>query len=222
MSTPSEPSREERILAELQRMYALKIGGGGVMIAIGAGILFAAGLIVSAVVAFLFWNFFDTSLIGWTGWFIVYVIAIVWLVRRERKLSQVTFFDDSHSNPSGAANPDDYENAELHPGAAASPRLADRLMWAPQALLSGIDTYRGEQPTRFKGLLVRASLVALQLYDSKDPIELKKLIHAGEPPAEFREVLKWLDDNDHIGFSSDGQRAWLSSKLRAKLVNDGF
>ncbi len=222
MSTANEPSPEERMLAELQRLYALRTGGGGVMIVLGAAVILGAGFFVTSVIWFILWNFAGDSYIGWTGWFFVYLIAIVPLLIREERRSQGSFFSDAAAGMSNPANAGSYGEYQLDRASAAGAAFSEMLLWGPRALLGGIATVRGQQPTRFKGLLVRASQILLQLYQSKEAMELKDLAHPGEPPAEFCQALKWLDQNDHIGLSSDGKRAWLSSKFRQQMATDGF
>jgi len=217
MTTPDAPSREERVLFELERLHAIKTGGGGVLIAGGAAVLFAAGVVFTGLISFLMWNFFGTSIIGFTGWFFLYLIAVAWLLYREHKWMESSFFDGGSAATYDPEDPDSFDDYRLDRADTGESALMQKLLWAPRTLLLGIATVRDKQPTRFKGLLLRSALTILQLYDDKDPIPLPKLIQPGEPPEQFREAIQWLDDNDHIGLSSDQSRAWLSTRMRQHL-----
>ena len=202
MTTADAPAPEDRMLAVLQRAYAERTGGGVAMILLGGGVLLIAGFVLTTLIwLFLFYNF-GSAFIGWLGWFIVYVAAIVGVLVREQKQSQQPFMLSTHDSSRKLT------------------AIADKLLWAPRTLLSGIATFRGQQPMRFRGLLARASRVAARLAVEKEPLLIIKLVETGESPAQFYEVIEWLDDNDHIGLSSDRQRAWISSKLRGRLAAD--
>jgi len=219
MSNP-EPSREERILNELQHLYSLKTGGGAAMVVLGGGVLLLAGVAFATVVWFVLWIAMGSSIIGWIGWFIVYAIVVGWITFRESKRAEKSFFADSVdpvlNDPSDPDARGEYLLSEADFG---PPSAMDKLLWAPRTLLGGIATMRGQQPTRVKGLMLRGATIIDQLYASDDPIEVIKLAQSGGPPAEFREIMLWLDENDHIGLSSDNKRAWLSTRTRQHLSN---
>jgi hypothetical protein len=221
-SASSDDTPESRLIGQLQQLYAVKTGGGVLLMLAGAGIILLAGVVVTSIVTFILYTWFDSSFLGWTGWFVVYLIAIVPLLVREERRSRGHFLSEAAAGLDNPMDASSYGEYQLDRGAAMTAVYSEMLLWGPRALLRGIATMRGQQPTRFRGLLERAAQVILTLYRSPDAMLLAKLIQPGEPPARFREVLKWLDDQDYIGLSSDGKRVWLSSRMRGKLASEGY
>ncbi len=222
MSNSNPSTREERLFAELQALYAIKTGGGGLLVLAGAVVILFSGAVITTLICFILWNFFDSSFIGWTGWFFVYLLAVVPLLIREDRRSRGEFLSDAAvgmSNPADASSYGEYQIDRLSVGGVA---ITELLLWGPRSLINGLAIMRGQQPTRSKPLLERAARVILQLYDDSEAIEMKKLIQPGDSPLQFGQVLKWLDDNDHIGLSSDKSRVWLSSRMRKHMASGGF
>jgi hypothetical protein len=222
MSTEQPYDPEARMLAELQQQYALRTGGGAIMILAGAGVILVAGVVLVSVLCFILWTWFETTWIGWFGWFFVYLLGMGIVMFREYKKSNVSFYDVETPDIDNPGDADSFGEYQMDRVSAGGAWMAHVVMWGPRALLNGITTVTGNQPTRFRGLLARAAQVVVQLYRSPDAMEIKKLVQLGENPARFREVLKWLDDNDYIGLSTDGKRVWLSSRVRTQLNAEGF
>jgi hypothetical protein len=179
-------------------------------------------VVVASLISFVLYLWFDSTFITWTGWFFVYLVAIVPLLIREERRSRGHFLSEAASGLDNPMDASSYGEYELDRGAAMTAVYTEMLLWGPRALLRGFATVRGQQPTRFRGLLERAAQILLTLYRDSDAMPLAKLIHPDEPPARFREVLKWLDDQDYIGLSSDNKRVWLSSRMRGKMASEGY
>jgi len=222
MSNASDPAREERMINELQRLYAVNTGGGAILIVAGAGVIVLAGIVITSILWFILWNFFGTSYLGWTGWFFVYVLAVVPLLIHEDKRSRGQFLSDATSGMSNPDNASSYGEMQMNRLSAGGAAITELLLWGPRSLINGLTILRGQQPTQFRPLLERAARMIIQLYDDTEAIEMKKLYQAGDTPDKFDRVLKWLDDNGHIGLSSDKTRVWLSSRMRQHLASTNF
>lgn len=222
MSTEQPYDPEAHMLLRMQQRYALQTGGGALMIFAGAGVILLAGVLIVSVLSFIMWTWFDTTWIGWGGWFLVYLLAVGVILFREYKFSNQSFWDVETPDIDNPAHADSFGEYQMDRISAGGAWCAHVIMWGPRALLNGIATVRGNLPTRFRGLLARAAQIVVQLYREPDAQPIAKLIQAGEHPARFREVLKWLDDNDYIGISTDGKRVWLASRIREQLNAEGF
>jgi hypothetical protein len=210
---------EERMLIKLQQTFALRVGGGGVLVALAATAIVVACIVVTLVLSVLSWFWFDAFYI-WL-WFLLYVGVVGYLLWREHKRSQSTF-DEVRAT---GQPPIDFDVDEYLESPSESSKLGSYLnaiFWAPRNLLEGINIMRRKESPRFFGLLHRAARMMVILYADKDPVEVKKLIEPGESPSRFREALDWLDENDDIGRSSDGKRVWMSSKMRTKIATEGL
>lgn len=121
---------------------------------------------------------------------------------------RVTDFSPSPSSRS------EFELQNFQVGAAV---YTDMLLWGPRAILKGIKILRGENPLQRSRRFDRAAMVVRQLLENKEAMFIAQLVQPGENIAELRDSLRWLDDHDYIGISSDNKRVWLSTPARAAL-----
>jgi hypothetical protein len=206
------------MLIKLQQAYALRVGGGGVLVALAATAMIAGCVVFTLVMSILSWFWFDSFYI-WL-WFLVYVGLAGYLLWREHKRA-AGVFDPLRAAGDPPIDIDEDEYLE-ESGSSKLGGYLDAISWAPRNLLQGIDVMRRKESPRFFGLLQRASRMMVFLYADKDPVPVKKLIEHGESPSRFREVIDWLDKNDMIGRSSDAKRVWVSSKMRSKIATEGL
>src|SRR5688572_15988248 len=60
-------------------------GSLGLLLA-GIGVCLFMGIIVASVIWFVLWQLFDRTFIGWAGWYLVYLLALVpWLAWQDRR-----------------------------------------------------------------------------------------------------------------------------------------
>ena len=211
------PNLDERMLIKLQQAYALKVGGGGVLVVLAATAIVVTCIVFTIVMSILSWFWFDAFYI-WL-WFLLFVVVVGYLLWREHRRASGVFDElRASGQPPVDLEPEEYLES---PSESKVGGYLNAIFWSPRNLLEGIDVMRRKESPRFFGLLQRATRMMVILYADKDPVELQKLIEPGESPSRFREALAWLDENDHIGRSSDGKRVWISSKTRTKLATEG-
>ena len=218
MSSALESTPEERMLLELQQAYALKVAGGGVLVALSSVTIFVGAILFTLVMGVLSWFWFDSA--WFLLWFLLYAAGVGFLFYREIKHNSSPFDELAASGqPPIDLDVDEYLET---PAPSKLARYTNAIQWAPRSFLLGIATMQRKDSLRFLGLLHRAARMMVFLYADKDPVALPKLIEPGESPSRFREALDWLDTNDFVGRSSDGKRVWVSTKMRTKLAEDGF
>lgn len=177
----------------------------------GAAVCLALGI----VLAILFALAPGTSAIGFKWWFLIYVLVVVallfWYDRRPLTQSLA-----EARREAGAGLPH-VESADA--GGGGSPLSSRLLSWGPGPLVAGLRGVRGRRNPREIKAFERASVLVLDLAKVDGGVPLKELLHPPEDMQAFGHAVDWLESNDWIGKSTDGNSLWLSSTGRRKLVS---
>jgi hypothetical protein len=156
-------------------------------------------------------------LLGWTGWFWLYVLVLVPLIiwyerkyRRDHMLEAVLSVDP---NQSPWANSASSQMGLLAAG------VTSVLFWGPRGLVDGLRGMIGRRTVVQSAVIDRAVLLVPDLNAYPGRVEVKKLIHPPEEMQIFAQSVDMLDALDLIGKSKEGDSLWLSSTFRQKLVD---
>jgi hypothetical protein len=180
------------------------------------------GGIVFATVMWLGIRFFRDEdapafVIGWRGWFGLYVLALgialfLW-ERRGHGTQTVESLNAADHDPAT-----DAKTPVAVPVKALANAWSTLLKWGPQSLLDGLAGLRGKWTARQNMMFKRAAqmLVTLAKYDGG--IDIRYLVRPPEDMRVFAAAVEWLEKNMWVGRSSDGERLYISSPGRQKLA----
>jgi hypothetical protein len=211
---PSSPLAGE--VARIIRLSdASSFAGSMGKLFLGVGVCLAAGFLLATVIVAILWNLFGTTLIGWTGWFLLYLLvlvpAIIWY---ERKFRENYILDAAVSSDPSPSSRGEFEiiNFNILTGAVSS-----LMVWGPRGLVDGIRGILGRRTVFQNAVLDRAVLLVLDLNVSSNRVEIKKLIIPPEDMKIFAQAVDMLLALDLAGRSTDGTSLWLISTFRQKL-----
>jgi hypothetical protein len=211
---PSSPLAGE--VARIIRLSdASSFAGSMGKLLLGLCVCVAAGFLLATAIVAILWNLFGTTLIGWTGWFLLYVLvlvpAIIWY---ERKFRENYILDAAVSADPSPSSRGEFRlnNFNILTGAVSS-----LMVWGPRGLVDGIRGMFGRRTVFQNAVLDRAVLLVLDLNVSSNRVEIKKLIIPPEDMKIFAQAVDMLLALDLAGRSTDGTSLWLISTFRQKL-----
>lgn len=167
---------------------------------------------------------FGGSGIGWRGWFVVAVLALVgllaWMEMRAMASDTLLAQAADESGEEGEATAAGTAPlAEDYPMPISRGSPLYKLVWGPPAVLSGLRGLRGKRTRRQEAAFDRAVVLLFDLAQEPGRIEIKRLMHPPEDLATFATAVDWLEANDWIGRSTDGGSLWLSTLGQKRLVD---
>ncbi|MBC8105125.1 MAG: hypothetical protein H7Z14_00925 [Anaerolineae bacterium] len=209
------PNSSDPIVARLMAKHALTSAGAVGLLAAGVGIIVVAGAIVASIICFILYSLTDSTWIGWWGWYLVFLLGMLPLLFWEERRSRGNYFADRATDFSPSfSSRGEFELQNFQVGAAV---YTDMLLWGPRAILKGVATLRGENPLQHSRRFERGAAILRQLLEHDEAMFVSKLAQPGENHVELSNILRWLDDHDYIGISSDQKRIWLSTPARAAM-----
>jgi hypothetical protein len=206
-------AKQVREMIRLQDMNSMA-GSLGKFIK-GLGVCLGMGVVVASLITFCLNALFDTSLIGWSGWLLVFVVVLAPLLIWHERRSQADYLTDSvlAADP----KPSSRGEQELNKTGFQIAAYASLLVWGPRALLDGIRAMRGRWTVTQLAVFDRAAVLVVDLAKFQGGVAIKELLHAPEDMQTFGSAVDLLDTHGWIGKSSDGRSLWLNSTFRQKL-----
>jgi hypothetical protein len=182
----------------------------------GIGICFAMGVLGASVLAIGLYMIAGTTLIGWWGWFLAYLIVLASLLIWHERKTRPDYVSDSVR----ATEPKSSSRREAAPDQTTpkAPVYIAWAVWGPLALLEGMRGMRGMRTRAQHAVLDRAGLLIVDLSQSMQGIEIRDLMHPPEDMDVFSASVDLLDKHGWIGKATDGQSMWLNSTFRQKLL----
>jgi len=181
----------------------------------GIVVCFVMGLIVATVITLGLNAFFDSSGIGWMGWYGVYVLVLAPLLIWHEHRSRPDYLNDAlrEIDPGPTSGSEDLVNrATFWIG-----YLTSRLFWGPRAVIDGFRGMRGHRSITQDAVFDRAATLVLALAQANGGVPIKELIIPPENMLVFGSAVDLLDRHDCIGKSTDGRSLWLNSTYRRTL-----
>lgn len=200
--------------------HCLGVSGALLGIAVGSAVIVGGAWVVSGVAAWFAERLVSTQaaiMVGWpTFWIYLLVVTplLVWRTLRtggEFYEQQVLDSNLFHGKPSS------YGSWAYRGDVASTALYIDLLFWGPRLLIDGIRRLAGRDVVKSAARLRRASFILAHLLRASEAVRAKALRIPDEPQDEFQRVLAWLERHDYVGISSDGQRVWISSRVRDEL-----
>jgi hypothetical protein len=214
---PTKTSLRRKVHEYLRAEDSRSMAGSLGLFLTGLGVCFVVGLAVATVLTLTTGFLKNYVPINWFGWFLVYWVVLVplliWQERRSRTDYLVGALTDVSPNPSSRG---EYEMDRARVGVAA---YATMITWGPRALLDGVSGLRGRWTVKQNHMFNRAAAIVLDLAKFDGGIEFRDVMHPPENMALFTAAMDWLEKNDWTGKSSDGQRVWLTSIGKKKLMD---
>ena len=201
-------------MIRLQEATSLAGSVGRLLLGLAACVVM--GVIAATLATSLFYVVAGTSLIGWKGWFGVYLIVLVpYLIWQERRSR-----DDylTHALRSIDPEPSSRGEHELDRAGLQIAIYASWLVWGPRALIDGVRGMRGLRTATQHAVFDRAGALVVRLSKAPGRVEIKKLLNAPEDMRIFGSAVDLLDKHGWIGKASDGDSLWLNSTFRNKLL----
>lgn len=207
-------SMEKRHHVEGNEAWTLVLGGGVVLLVFGGVVSFLA-MILHAILA------------GWeNAWrlqtfFVIYVVILLaFLFWRERQ-TRGMFFSFAASDVDLRRDPDNSAEYLMQRGRTHLSTLVEYARWPARAVIAGYRGLRGIRATSLDAILPDAADVLTRMLAYDVGVKLTELAPRGTDPAQMMPILKWLDTHDYIGFSTRGDKVWVSSPAKKRFVEDG-
>ena len=156
-----------------------------------------------------------SSWIGWSGWFLVYLLVLVPLLIWHERRSREDYFADSLGSVD--PSPSSRGEYEMNKAGIAVGMYAALLVWGPRALIDGLNGLRGRRTLGQQAVFDRATVLVLELAKVDGGVPIKELLNPPEDMQVFGSAVDMLDRHDCIGKSTDGRSLWLNSTYRRKL-----
>jgi hypothetical protein len=224
MSEHTASAEQMSLRAKIQELlrteYSKSMAGAVGLFFTGLAVSAVMGIVVATVIWFALNSLAGKTLIGWFGWFIVYwavlVPLLIWHERRSRTDYVVEALSSKDPHASSHSEKE-WDQARVQSRVRVA-QLAGSLTWGPRALLDGVSGLRGKWTPRQNHMFRRAARLVLDLAKYDGGIEIRALLHPPEDMQSFMAAVDWLDKANWLGKSTDGQRLWLSTPARQKLV----
>lgn len=207
-------SMEKRHHVEGNEAWTLVLGGGVVLLVFGGFVAFVL-MILHAILA------------GWENawwlhtYFALYVVVVLaFLLFRERQ-TRGMFFSFAASDVDLRRDPDNSAEYLLERSRTHLSTLFEYARWPARAIIAGYRGLRGIRATSLDAILPEAADVLTRMLAYDVGIKLTELAPPGTDPAQMMPILKWLDTHDYIGFSTRGDKVWVSSPAKKRFVEDG-
>ena len=224
MGTPNPEPRPEitAIAAKAKTLLRLQdatsLAGSLGKLLIGAGVSFGGGVIVASFITGILDLCVGSSGIGWSGWFLVYVVVFVPVVIWQERKTRENYLD----NMIGRIDPNPSSHGELRMNRMAVwvGMISSALVFGPRSLVDGFRGMRGGHTIARQAVFERASILAADLAAAPGGVPIKQLIHPPEDMRTFGSAVDLLDTHGWTGKSKDGASIWISSLYRGKLESE--
>lgn len=193
--------------------------------------LFAGGLVLLVVVGWfiaLGLSLIHSMFAGWyEGWdtstyFILFLaFAAVWIVLQERRTRE-GFFSFASSDVDLVRDREDTAEYLIRRGQTHLTSLWEYILWTPRAIIAGYRGLRGVPQRGLDQILPDASDTLTRMMSIDAGMKISALAMQGEDPMMLMPILKWLDAHDYIGFSTRGDRVWVSSTAKKRFADEGI
>ena len=188
---------------------ARSIHGSLGLFVMGAGACLVAGFTFATIVTFVLYMMAGTSALGWFGWFSIYLIIVGVFVYRYGKHLQRGFVLESLSADATA------ETQRVYIG---EPRISNPVAWLPFAIVTGLAGVRRNWSARQSAVFNRAAEFLIDVAKQDGGSGVRQLMHPPENMPIFTSAADWLERNDWVGKSSDGDRFYISTAGQKRLV----
>src|SRR6185437_11239174 len=139
----------------------------------GAAVCLGIGLGIAIVLEIVLSLLFGTTLIGFRGWFLVYLIVLIALLIRYEMRTRIEYVNDSLS--ATEPNPPIPEEVEPQNTGFQIAEFASIAVWGPRALIDGINGMRGRRKLAQIAVFDRAATLVVDLAKVQGGVDLKKL-----------------------------------------------
>lgn len=186
----------------------------------GIAVCFGMGVIAASLITTFLLVVFGSTWIGWTGWFLAYLLILVpvliWHEHRSREDYLTEAVRSADPSPSSRG---EYEMIQMGFAIGA---ISSLLVWGPRALIDGFRGLRGLRNPTQEAVFDRATVLVLSLAQASGGVAIKDLIIPPENMLVFGSAVEFLDRHWFIGKSTDGKTLWLNSTFRKKLEARGL
>lgn len=100
--------------------------------------------------------------------------------------------------------------------------FAEYAGWPGRAIIAGVRGLLGIRETSLDTILPEAADVLTRMFAIDEGVKIPVLAPPGTDPMQLMPILKWLDTHDYIGFSTNGEKVWISSRARKRFSEDGI
>lgn len=196
------------------------VAGALIGVVVGAGVIFGAGWAVSGLTAQIVRHLasMETGLaVGWPVFWAYLLVVAPLLVWRTIRTGGEFYTQQVIDSGAFEGKPSNHSEWEYRADVATTALFGDLLFWGPRLIVDGCRRLFGREVIRSASNLCRASYVLAHLLRSNEAARTKALKFPNEPADAFQRNLRWLEAQDYIGVSSDGQRVWMGSQVREGL-----
>jgi hypothetical protein len=210
------------VLAQMRAQEAGSAGLGMTILLIGAGVTLLTVFVIATVIVAVLHALLGTSYIGFTGWMLVTLVALVpYLIHLERRTRGEFYADTVLGSGQDWGNASSHGEYQMQNMTATAAMYGDLALTGPRLLLGGWQRIKGLEARQFNAFLARCAEAVYVLAAAGEAVPAQRLAAADESPKAFDRVLNHLEKRDWIGHSSDRRRVWLSGKAKADLVKLG-
>jgi hypothetical protein len=212
----------DQVLASMRKRHVLAGRDAWMLVASGGVVLFIFGWFVafSSMIAHSILSGWDNS---WrmSAYFLLYLLVVaVWLVIQERR-TRGAFFSFASSDVDLRRDPDNSAEYLINRSKTHLATLIEYGAWPGRALIAGVRGLLGIRETSLDTILPEAADVLTRMLALDAGVKIVELAPAGTDPMQLMPILKWLDTHDHIGFSTRGDKVWVSSPAKKQFAEDG-
>lgn len=195
--------------------WTLLLGGGLVLIALGCLLSFFMMLLHASIA-----GWYEAFSVGtfFAGYLVLMSIWLVYFARSTR----AGFFSFASTDVDLTRDPDNTAEYLIRRTRTHAATFVEYLMWAPRAFIAGLRGIRGKPQEGLERILPEAADTLTLMLSIDSGVKIADLALPGEDPLMLMPTLKWLDTHDYIGFSTRGDRVWVSSIAKKRLVEEGI
>ncbi len=224
--TPIDPARfaaaREAVLRSMQARHSvagndawtLLLGGTVVLVILGWAVAFLL-MIVHAMLAG-YENAWHTH-----TFFLIYLLVIAGVLFLQERSTRGGFFSFAASDVDLRRDPENTAEWVMSRSKTHLTSLLEYLAWPTRAWIAGYRGLRGIRQSGLDSILPEAAEVLTRMLALDVGIKLTELAPAGTDPLQMMPILKWLDTHDYIGFSTRGDKVWVSSPAKKRFAQDG-
>ena len=225
-STPIDPTRRaaarEQVLQSMRKRHCVVGNEAWTLLAGGTVVLLILGWVLAFALSIL-----HAMFAGWeNAWrmslfFLIYLIFVGTFLFFQERRTRGGFFSYSSGDVDLRRDPENTTEYVLTRSKKHLDSLIEYLSWPARAWIAG---YRGIRGIRASGLdliLPEASEVLTKMLMLDAGVKLTDLAEPRCDPSQMMPVLKWLDTHDYIGFSTRGDKVWVSSTAKKRFQEDG-
>jgi hypothetical protein len=209
----------------LLKMRSQEVGSAGIgttFLLIGIALTLLTVFVVATLIVFVLFTLLGSSYLGFMGWFIVVLVALVpYLISLEKRTRGQFYADSVLTAGVDWGNYSSAGDYELQNATASWYLYVDMALIGPRLLLGGWQRIKGFEARQFNAFLGRCATMVHTLAAAGEAVPATRLVQPDEPVKAFDQVLTHLEKRDWIGFSSDRRRVWLSGKAKNDLVKLG-